>query len=75
MLQHLLDQDTFPVTLKITDSVGNFYDFTFPRVKVTAAPVAAGGTGQDVVVDLAMQALYDGSKGSTFLIERSGLVA
>jgi hypothetical protein len=74
MLQHLLDQDTFPVTLRITDSNGEFYAFEFPRVKVTAAPVVAGGTGQDVVVDLAMQALYDSTKGSTFLIERSAEV-
>jgi len=70
MLQHLLDQDTFPVTLKITDSLANFYEFEFPRCKVTGAPVHAGGTGQDVVVALAMQALYDSVKGSSMLITR-----
>ena len=70
MLQHLLDQDTFHVELRITDSEGNFYEFAFPRCKVTAAPVVAGGTGQDVVVDLAMQALYDETQGASFIVER-----
>jgi hypothetical protein len=72
LLQHLLDQDTFPVTVKITDSAGESYTFTFPKCKVTAAPVTAGGgTNSDVVVALAMTALYDEGKGSTLLLERS----
>jgi hypothetical protein len=72
MLLHLLHQDTFPVTLKITDSLGAFYTFEFPRCKVTAAPVTAGGgTNSDVTVALAMSALFDEAKGSTLLITRS----
>jgi hypothetical protein len=72
MLQHLLDQDEFAVTVKVTDSVGAFYTFDFPRCKVTAAPVTAGGgTNSDVTVALAMSALYDETKGSTVRITRS----
>lgn len=72
LLQHLLDQDEFPVAVKITDSVGAFYEFEFPRCKVTAAPVTAGGgTGSDVAVALAMTALFDEAKGSTVRIKRS----
>lgn len=72
LLQHLLDQDTFPVTVKVTDSEGEFYSLTFPKCKVTAAPVTAGGgTNSDVVVALAMSALFDEAKGSTLLLERS----
>lgn len=72
MLQHLLDQDTFPVLVTVTDSEGASYSFEFPRCKVTAAPVTAGGgTGSDVTVALAMTALYDSAKGSTVLITRA----
>jgi hypothetical protein len=72
MLLHLLNQDTFAVTVKITDSMGAFYTFDFPRCKVTAAPVTAGGgTNSDVTVALAMSALYDEAKGSTVLVTRS----
>lgn len=75
LLQHLLDQDTFPVTVTITDSEGASYTFEFPRCKVTAAPVTAGGgTNSDVTVGLAMTALYDEAKGSTVLITRSAEV-
>ena len=72
LLQHLLDQDTFPVSLRVTDSEGAYYDFTFPRCKVTAAPVTAGGgTNSDVTVALAMTALYDETAGGSVLVERS----
>jgi len=72
LLVHLLEQDTFPVSVTITDSEGASYEFEFPRCKVTAAPVTAGGgTNSDVTVALAMTALFDEAKGASVIVRRS----
>ena len=43
---------------------GSFFGSYFPRVKLTQDNIVAGGTGEDVVDDLAAQALYN-SAGAT----------
>lgn len=72
IIQKFIDQTPFPVIVKITDSEGNAYEFEFPRCKAASAPVNAGGTGQDVVIDLTMAATYDTTKGYTVKVTRSG---
>src|SRR5262245_21668242 len=71
LLEKLKTQDAFPVTLTITDSSGGSFTFDFPRCKLTQANVVAGGTGQDVVVDMSMQALYDSTATQSLAIVRS----
>ncbi len=70
-LQALIDQSEFPVTVTMDDAAGvDKYAFYFPRCKMTAAPVVAGGTGQDVIASLAMNALYDSVLGYTCRVIR-----
>jgi hypothetical protein len=61
LLDMLIDQDEFCIKATIQDSLASpanhKYLFTIPRAKLTAAPVVAGGTGQDVVVDAAITCL------------------
>ena len=65
----------FAVT--VADSLGNAYAFTFPRVRVSAATEVAGGTNQDVIMSVTMQALVDeittvgGPENSCVLITRT----
>src|SRR5262249_28910972 len=68
IVQKFVDQTPFPVVVEMRDSEGGLYRFEFPKVKATQAPVVAGGTGGDVVVDLSMQAIYDSDRGYTVLI-------
>lgn len=55
MLDMLIDQDEFSLFVTVADSGvspnKHSYQLIFPRCKMTAAPILAGGTGQDVVVD------------------------
>lgn len=70
-LQALIDQTEFPVTVSIENAGAlTEYLFEFPRCKMTAAPVVAGGTGQDVIASLAMNALYDATLGYTCRVTR-----
>lgn len=59
LLQDLIDQSVFPVTVTLADSLGNQYEFFYPRCKMTAGSANASGTGQDVVANVSIQALYD----------------
>ena len=71
-LQSLLDQDSFPVMVEMSDSLGApIYTFEFPKCKLTAAPVVAGGTDTDVVVALSIQALYDATATYTCKVTRA----
>ena len=71
-IQALLDQDEFPVTVTIDDAAGvPAYTFEFPRCKLTAAPVVAGGTNTDVIAGLEMNALYDSVLGYTCQVTRA----
>lgn len=59
LLQYLVDQTVLPVTVTLEDSLGNQYEFFFPRCKMTAANANASGTNQDVIANVSLQALFD----------------
>ena len=71
-VQALLDQSEFPVTVELFDAAAALaYRYEFPRCKMTTATVVAAGTGQDVVANLAMNALYDDVLGYTCKVTRA----
>lgn len=73
ILNALVDQTEGSVVVTLDDAAGNpMYEFTFPRCKVLSAPVVAGGTGQDVVIDMSLQGLYDAGEGHTVELTRPG---
>lgn len=59
LLEYLVDQDVLPVTITLEDSLGNAYEFFYPRCKMTAGSANASGTNQDVVANVSLQALFD----------------
>lgn len=63
-LNALLDQTDFPVLVELLDAAGDpIFTFYYPRVRMTASPVVASGTGADVTAEMEMQALYDSAAG------------
>jgi|SRR6185436_12779504 len=70
LVEKFLAQDSFPVVVRMEDSEGNAYEFDFPKVKITGGPVNIGGTGQPVVIDMSMQAIYDSTQGYTCKVTR-----
>jgi Phage tail tube protein len=67
----LIDQTEGPVTVELKNSADETeYEFDYPRCKITAAPVVAGGTGTDVVIDFSIQALYDTTTTYTVKVTR-----
>ena len=74
MLQALIDQDEFPVEVELTDSLANSYNFKYPRCKMTAGSVNAAGTGQDVIANVSIQALYDSTRLYTCIVTRTHTV-
>ncbi len=61
---------TSSLSFIIEDGAGNAYAITFPKIKYTALSAVAGGTDQDVVLDLEFQALLDTASGATVQIDR-----
>jgi len=59
IIQSLIDQDAFPVTIALGDGDGNVYEFFYPRCKFTNATAAIPGTNQDVMLPVSIRALYD----------------
>lgn len=55
---------------RVTDTAGNSYIFTLPRVKLSNAQVVAGGTDQDVLATFDFQALRDATYGFTMGLDR-----
>ena len=75
IVEALLDQTEMAVTVTLKDAAdSNIYEFEYPRCKVTAAPVVAGGTGTDVVIDFGIQALYDATATYTAQVTRAASV-
>ena len=71
LFDYLINQASFPVTVKVQDSLGNAYNFEFPRCKMLTGGANAGGTGQDVVSGISMQALYDPTRLYTCRVTRT----
>jgi hypothetical protein len=74
-VEALIDQTEFPVDIILSDADGNpQFTFHFPRCKMTAAPVVAPGTDQDVTVAMSIQALYDADAECTVIVTRQPAV-
>lgn len=58
------------LALRVTDAAGNAYILTFPRIKFTAANLAAGSADSDVVVEMEYQAVRHPTYDFTFQIDR-----
>ena len=71
LLDYLVSQDVFAATVTIDDSTGNKYEFDFPRCRMTSGGAVAGGTNQDVVSNVTIQALYDPVTATTVRITRT----
>lgn len=71
LLTYLVNQTTFPATVKMEDALGNAYEFFFPRCKMTTGGANASGTGQDTVSNVTIQALYDPSYLTTVMVTRT----
>lgn len=72
ILQALIDQSEFPITITLNDAAGVMeYIFEFPRCKFTAAPVVAAGTDTDVTIAMEAQALYDVAQLCTAKVTRA----
>lgn len=56
------------LTYQMTDGT-NTYTVTFPRIKYQSGRVVAGGNNEDVFAEMAFQALYDSSEGTSIYIE------
>lgn len=61
------------LSLRATDSAGNGYIFTMPKVRYSDAKVQAGGMDQDAMLSLPFTALMDPATGKTLLIDRVGV--
>lgn len=65
ILKAFLANEEFSLKVRMEDPLPipkkHVYEFFFPRVKMTAASVTAGGSGQDVVVETSMVALLPSS--------------
>lgn len=73
LLQMLLDQEAIAISFKLQDTAepANWYEFAFPRVKLSQANADATGTGADVVYEAVGQALLDPVTGTQMIITRS----
>jgi len=73
LLQMLLDQEAIAISFKLQDTAdpANWYEFAFPRVKLSQANADATGTGADVVYEAVGQALLDPTTGTQMIITRS----
>jgi hypothetical protein len=74
ILEALIDQDKFAVQVTMEDQDGNEYTFDYPVCKMTAGAVNAAGTGQDVIANVTIQALYDPNWGYTCKVTRVHVV-
>lgn len=70
LIDYLLNQQAFSCTVTIADSDNNSYTFLFPRCKMTNNGANAAGANQDVVSNIAIQALYDPVTQTTVRITR-----
>ena len=71
LLDYLINQNTFAATIVVDDSTGNKYEFFYPRCRMTAGGANAGGTNQDIISNITIQALYDPTRLYTVMITRT----
>ncbi len=71
LIDYLINQGTFACEVEFSDTEGNKYHFLFPRCKMTNNGANAGGANQDVVSNIAIQALYDPATTTTVRVTRT----
>lgn len=59
VMDAFINRTEIALTVNTTDAQGNAYEFFFPRVRVSACSEVAGGTNQDVIMNVTLQALID----------------
>lgn len=59
VMDAFINREEIALSVTATDSLGNAYTFLFPRVRVSACSEVAGGTNQDVIMSVTLQALVD----------------
>jgi hypothetical protein len=59
VMDAFLNRTEIAMKFEVHDSLGNGYQFTFPRVRVSACTEVASGTNQDVIMSTSLQALVD----------------
>lgn len=59
LMDAFLQRTEIEFAVTATDSLGNAYQFAFSRVRVSACTEVAGGTNQDVIMSVTLQALVD----------------
>ena len=52
LMDAFLDRTEIMFNVVVADSLGNQYEFHFPRVRVSACTEVAGGTNQDVIMSI-----------------------
>jgi hypothetical protein len=57
LMDAFLNKEEMEFHFAAEDSLGNKYDFLFPRVRVSQCSQPAAGTNQDVIMEVTMQAL------------------
>lgn len=70
-VEALKAQSALKVTVNLTDGSGNEYEFFYPRMKFTSAPVTTPGTGQDVMQPIGLRGHYAPDYGYSCLITRT----
>lgn len=70
LLDYLVAQTEFACTVNLQDALGDYYEFFYPRCKMTSGSANAGGTGQDVLVNVGIQGLYSPNWGYTCKVTR-----
>jgi len=77
LMDAFLERTEIEFEVTATDAQGNAYKFAFSRVRVSACTEVAGGTNQDVIMSVTLQALVDevttagGPEDSCVLITRT----
>jgi len=59
VMDAFINRTEIALAVTVADALGNAYQFTFPRVRVSACTEVAGGTNQDVIMSVTLQALVD----------------
>jgi len=80
VMDAFIERDEIAFSVTAADALGNAYKFDFPRVRVSAASEVAGGTNQDVIMSVTLQALLgevttaSGAEDSCVMVTRTHLV-
>lgn len=72
MYDKFLNNTVSSIAFAMTDTSGNGYGYTFPRLKYRDVKVNAGGMNQDMILTMPFDAFFDPVTGKSFIIDRFG---